>query len=562
MSIQLIENKFQVVEELLSKMRTKLVSPLLIISIGKFAERSQVVELYGDNYQTIWNDFLSYYKRKNLEQAPYFRLDVVTEEKKITFQELQELIGSVKRNNYGDFNFRVNGRKKQSFLMEELVGNAILKPSKEHKVGRNLPELSIDDQNYRGYMKRKYGIRNAKTAQLSTAPLYLFKTEAFYFENDQVFPLIDYGNGNRVRSVSVLNLNQITDLVIEKGSDYLKRQLTETGQFIYGYFPCYDQRIEGYNSVRHFSSLYALAEAAGYTNDQQIKPLLEKSLQWGIQHLLSEVSGYLLVKEPLSSSVEYKLGAQATAILAIAKYSEVTGDSQFQPILRRLIVSVKDKFITKDNRTIHVLDSQLQIKETFRIVYYDGEILFALLRAYGIFKEANIMQICEDLMNQFIADGYQKYHDHWLSYATNELLIYQEKKEYYQFGLDNALGNINFIDKRDTAYPTMLELLVAASKMIEKLSSSELKTQIFQSSKEFNVVKDRINSVMRKRVQHEITTGFMFPEFAQFFKQPNTISYGFFARHDRFRMRIDDAEHFLSGLINYRLHEMRRYGSW
>ena len=49
MSIQLIENKFQVVEELLSKMRTKLVSPLLIISIGKFAERSQVVELYGDN---------------------------------------------------------------------------------------------------------------------------------------------------------------------------------------------------------------------------------------------------------------------------------------------------------------------------------------------------------------------------------------------------------------------------------------------------------------------------------------------------------------------------------
>jgi hypothetical protein len=53
MSIQLIENKFQVVEELLSKMRTKLVSPLLIISIGKFAERSQVVELYGDNYHTI-----------------------------------------------------------------------------------------------------------------------------------------------------------------------------------------------------------------------------------------------------------------------------------------------------------------------------------------------------------------------------------------------------------------------------------------------------------------------------------------------------------------------------
>ena len=155
MSIQLIENKFQVVEELLSKMRTKQVSPLLIISIGKFATNAvRFVELYGDNYQTnLECIFYHTNKRKNLEQAPYFRLDVVTEEKKITFQELQELIGSVKRNNYGDFNFRVNGRKKQSFLMEELVGNAILKPSKEHKVGRNLPELSIDDQNYRGYMR-------------------------------------------------------------------------------------------------------------------------------------------------------------------------------------------------------------------------------------------------------------------------------------------------------------------------------------------------------------------------------------------------------------------------
>lgn len=285
----------------------------------------------------------------------------------------------------------------------------------------------------------------------------------------------------------------MTDVVIKKGSDYLEHQLSESGQFIYGYFPCYDQRIKGYNSVRHFSSLYALAESIGYTNDTKMIPLLEQGISWGINQLISEMEGYLLVKEPLSSNVEYKLGAQATAILAIAKYSEITGDTQFYPILKKLIISVKNKFITNDNHTIHVLDEKLKIKERFRIVYYDGEILFALLRAYGIFKEAKIMQICEDLMNQFIVDGYEKYHDHWLSYATNEMLSYQEKKEYYQFGLTNVLGNINFIDKRDTAYPTMLELLVAASKMIEKLSISELKIEFFQSSEEFGQVKNRID---------------------------------------------------------------------
>lgn len=111
--------------------------------------------------------------------------------------------------------------------------------------------------------------------------------------------------------------------------------------------------------------------------------------------------------------------------------------------------------------------------------------------------------------------------------------------------------NINFIDQRDTAYPTMLELLVAASKMISKLERSPLKDKLFPIEKEFFETKARINTVMKKRVLHEITTGVMFPEFAQFFKQPQVIKYGFFARHDRFRMRIDDAEHFLSGLINY-----------
>ena len=100
----------------------------------------------------------------------------------------------------------------------------------------------------------------------------------------------------------------------------------------------------------------------------------------------------------------------------------------------------------------------------------------------------------------------------------------------------------------------MLELLVAASKMMDKLAESDMKHTLFQEEEDFIDVKDRINGVMVKRVRHELTTGVMFPEFAQFFKEPATINYGFFARHDRFRMRIDDAEHFLSGLINYRLH--------
>ena len=149
-----------------------------------------------------------------------------------------------------------------------------------------------------------------------------------------------------------------------------------------------------------------------------------------------------------------------------------------------------------------------------------------------------------------------------IGYAVNEFLRYKKKEAYYRFGLDNALGNIRFIEKRDTAYPTMLELLVAASKMIDKLEVSGLKAKIFNQEEEFETVKNRINAVMKKRVLHELTTGVMFPEFAQFFKKPEIVSFGFFARHDRFRMRIDDAEHFLSGLINYRLQVIKEEERW
>ena len=361
----------------------------------------------------------------------------------------------------------------------------------------------------------------------------------------------DYGNGNQVREVTTENLDDITELVIEQGTNYLTKQLTPTGKFIYGYYPCYDQLLKGYNSVRHFSSLYALAESAEYLSDQELMQRVKEGLLWGLENLTSEVNGQLLIKDYLNKEVEYKLGAQATAILALAKYSEVTKETIFHSSLSRLITTVSEKFITPDDQTIHVLNAELMTKERFRIIYYDGEILFSLLRAHAILKQIEIFEICEGLMEQFVANNYQKYHDHWLSYATNEMLKYQEKDTYYEFGIKNAMVNINFIDQRDTAYPTMLELLVAASKMISKLERSPLKDKLFPIEKEFFETKARINTVMKKRVLHEITTGVMFPEFAQFFKQPQVIKYGFFARYDRFRMRIDDAEHFLSGLINY-----------
>lgn len=542
------------IKKILETVDKTIPTKLLIVSVGDFKERGQIYEFYGNNLKVIWNNLLTAYRINQFEKAPYLRLDIVTNEESADYHQVNERLKKIKRNNYVDFNLRIDGLRKRSFLKEELVANAIIKPSKTHKVGKNLPDLHIDPQNYRGYIKRKYGREETDLSYLERSKFYFFETTSFYLEQGNIYPLKNYGNGNRVREVTYDNLEETTRLVIEQGSMYLKKQLTKSGQFIYGYYPCYNQLLKGYNSVRHFSSLYALAEAAEYSYDPNMLQNIKNGLLWGIDNLTSEVDGYLLIKDYLNKEIEYKLGAQATAILAIAKYIEVTGDQQLYKYLSRLIETVSKKFITLNSKTIHVLDADLNLKEEFRIIYYDGEILFSLLRAYGIFHDFAIFEICEGLMERFVTDGYQKYHDHWLSYATNEMINYQEKDTYYEFGIKNAMVNIDFIDKRDTAHPTMLELLVAASKMMKKLETSESRERLFKTEEEFIAIQDRINTVMEKRVLHEITTGVMFPEFAQFFKKPEMINYGFFARHDRFRMRIDDAEHFLSGLINYLIH--------
>lgn len=542
------------IKKILETVDKTIPTKLLIVSVGDFKKRGQIYEFYGNNLKVIWNNLLTAYRINQFEKAPYLRLDIVTNEESADYHQVNERLKKIKRNNYVDFNLRIDGLRKRSFLKEELVANAIIKPSKTHKVGKNHPDLHIDPQNYRGYIKRKYGREETDLSYLERSKFYFFETTSFYLEQGNVYPLKNYGNGNRVREVTYDNLEETTRLVIEQGSMYLKKQLTKSGQFIYGYYPCYNQLLKGYNSVRHFSSLYALAEAAEYSYDPNMLQNIKNGLLWGIDNVTSEVDGYLLIKDYLNKEIEYKLGAQATAILAIAKYIEVTGDQQFYKYLSRLIETVSKKFITSNSKTIHVLDADLNLKEQFRIIYYDGEILFSLLRAYGVFHDYAIFEICEGLMERFVTDGYQKYHDHWLSYATNEMIKYQEKDTYYEFGIKNAMVNIDFIDKRDTAYPTMLELLVAASKMMKKLETSESRKRLFKTEEEFIAIQDRINTVMEKRVLHEITTGVMFPEFAQFFKKLEVINYGFFARHDRFRMRIDDAEHFLSGLINYLVH--------
>lgn len=541
----------QLLPDFHSYVNPKLKTVILILSYGNSEARCQVKEFYGRTFTQSWEQLITFH-RSLPNNIGYFRIDLITEEEQLSYEELINQIGQVKRNNYIPFGIRVEGFKKRLFLKEELVGNALLVPDKGHIVGKNRPKLQFSVNNFKSYVKRKYRIEDHTMNYFLKSNIYMFKTKGMFIENNQIYELTNDEIGNQVRTVEESNFQTNLDLVINRGANYLLEQLNEEGKFIYGYFPCYDSQINNYNSIRHFSSLYALLESAEFLADEEMIHRGLQGLIWGFEHLAEMNQGKYLIKDEDRNVVEYKLGAQAMAILAAAKYTEITGDTQFFEKMKALTHTIERVFLTENDETIHVYDEKLKIKETFRIIYYDGEALFSMLRAYELMKDEEIFAICKRLMSHFVNNNYEKYNDHWLSYAVNEFLKHEEQDEYYQFGLKNALNRINFIEKRDTAYPTMLELLTAASKMILKLELYPNRQAVI-SDEEFEIAKNRIFEVMEYRAYHEIVTGVMLPELAMFFKAPHRIEYGFFARHDRFRMRIDDAEHFLSGLVNFRM---------
>jgi hypothetical protein len=244
---------------------------------------------------------------------------------------------------------------------------------------------------------------------------------------------------------------------------------------------------------------------------------------------------------------EIKLGANAAAILMLTKYQEITKNKKYLEYAEKIANGIM-QMIDKTGKTTHILEyPALSIKEKFRIVYYDGEAALALLRLYQLNNNKVLLDTVKLMFDNFISNSYEKYHDHWLSYCTNELTLVCPEVKYYQFGINNYLNHMDFIKNRKTVYATFLEMMMSAYKMVNRLNIQG-HDNLFKSAKF-----EELKSLIQLRAEFQ-RTGFFYPEVAMYMKNPKSILNSFYVRHDRFRARIDDQEHNLSGYIAYYLH--------
>lgn len=517
---------------------------IIFLSFSDGKSRAYVCKGSGNSVESSWQNAVDSMnsRLKKLKTAPlWIKADLVKDIKGYSFEGFMSHVSKI-RTNYFREGIALDEMFNLAFLEQQVNANVFLYDNKETR------KKQVSWKNIMAHIKYNMGLK-LELDENSCKNIWLFSTIGFFHDGTTCYNLNNDWLNNGRRDIEEIDENLLRS-VIARSSAYLADQVDSTGKYRYGYFPCFNKEIPGYNILRHASTTYAMIEAFEVTRDEQLGQAIKLALNYlaveGIESLVDEngVARSFMIERTRDN--EIKLGANAAAILAYSKYTTVFNDGKYVQLMTQLAEGISYFQDKQDSSFVHVLNfPDLSIKDRYRIIYYDGEAAFALMRLYGIDRNERWLDIVERAFGHFIRNEYWNYKDHWLSYCSFELVKYKPERKYIEFNLKNAAGILDFCLTRETTYPTLLELLMATCNMVEKMKEEDLDLDLLES---FDV--EKLMRAIEHRVEHQLN-GLYFPEVAMYYKAPQNILGAFYIRHHSFRARIDDIEHNISGYCSY-----------
>ena len=334
--------------------------------------------------------------------------------------------------------------------------------------------------------------------------------------------------------------------VIRKSSVYLANAIDENGRFDYGVNPVTDFHFITYNILRHAGTIWSVIMQYDTTRDETLVPKIESAISYLLDSIESPDDDHAYLIERKAD--EIKLGGNAVVIITLSTYMKVFESDKYKELIRKIANSILDSQ-ESDGSYYHVLNyPDYTRKERDRIVYYDGEATFALARAYSVTGEKKFLDGAKKALDYFIENDYTRFCDHWIAYSVNEVTMYDPQEKYLNFGLRNANENLTRIFNQDTTFHTFLELLMAAYELYDRVVENKLQASYMQK---FN--KEAFIRTIYRRA-HYMLNGYLYPEFAMYMKNPLGVAETFCVRHDSYRIRIDDVQHYIGGYYHFYKH--------
>lgn len=374
----------------------------------------------------------------------------------------------------------------------------------------------------------------------------VFSCQAVFSDADEkIYSLCDEGYSYGRRKLEQIDRPLLTQLLSTSGES-LANLLEANGRFRYGYFADWNKKLSGYNIPRHAGAIWALLMQYQAAPQEELRKKIDAALQFLCTEALSEkeTSAYLVEK----GKNEIKLGANAVAVITWITYMEIMQEETYLPLVKKLgegILACQNA----DGSYWHILSyPEWNRTESYRTVYYDGEATFALAKLYGYTKEEKWLSAAQKAVEYFIRQDYTKYRDHWVAYSINEVTKYIPDERYFAFALKNITDNLSFIYQRDTSYHTFLELLMASYETLLRMKQVCPQMQELQTFDEKYLV-----TAIYYRAQHMLFS-YAYPEYAMYLKNPKPFLGTFLIRHDYFRVRIDDIQHFIGGYYHMLQH--------
>lgn len=495
----------------------------VILSISDQKKAAVVTWSNEQNVEVAYKDVrekIKKYVKENNYDVKWIKLDIVNNTKKVSKEELQTYFNSIQH--------------KYTFRYGIIIDGIVLT---EAQLNAN---RIIDYKNKSLNLDRINAYLNQEKFKEIPNEVELFTTFSYFVdENNKVYELYNSGSNTGRRINEKIQKNDITEIV-QNGTKYLTQMVTDTGKFIYGYYPLTNKEIDDYNILRHAGSVWSLIVCYDqYGNKSKI----DKALEYlNTQVAKKDENTYFIIEE---KSDEIKLGGNALSAIAMCEYISKFNDTKYLETIEKLgngIISMQES----DGGFNHVLNtSDYSLKEKTRTVYYDGEATFALGKIYGITKDEKYLEAAKKAINYFIDNDYTKYGDHWISYATNEITKYVDDESYYEFGLKNIANNIDTIRNKQFTSHINLEMLVQCLELYNKIKDKNIEVKYME---EFPIHK--LKQTLDERAKFQLNS-YMYPEMVMYLKNPKKYYNTFFIRQNDFRIRIDDIQHSILGYHYY-----------